>query len=593
MPKRLPRWFFPVPVTAPALLPLLLLLCWLALAGLPPGAAGQTPGRNPGRVAAEAAYREGFALQAEMRTPEALEAYQRALKHNPFHPRAHYEIGWSYWVLRDWEQVVRHWEVALQLDVDTPELPDYLAMARRRLEGKVAPLVRAAIGTRAVSGHDPEKARPRRLAKSAAKGAAKGAAKDVRPAPTLRLAARFQHYDPKPDHPADRFDRHVFSPKSVRFAPGGGKAYVNALEGMTTLVYEFAGLPGDLSGDAAAIRKVRVIKHSFKGTEPGLFDAAADARFFGRYAPAEVPVRPNRFDGKPVEAVFTHGGRYLWVSYYRRNYDKLGRLPSALAVVDTSNDRIVRVLPTGPIPKSLAVSPDGRLLAAVHWGDNTVGLIDTSGEEPSAFRHAGEIVVEKRLSLSAGLEGDGRGKKVNRDHYCGFCLRGGVFTRDGRYLLVGRMGGGGIAVLDVAARRHVGTVKGMKPTPRHLVLSPDGGTLYVSSSASGYVSSFRTSALVEAALAGEARVRPLHQTATGRGTRTIALSPGGRVIYAAVNYESKVVALDAQDLHKLLEIPADSFPVGVAVSPDGRQLWVTSQGLKLRGGNSISIYSIE
>ena len=148
-------------------------------------------------------------------------------------------------------------------------------------------------------------------------------------------------------------------------------------------------------------------------------------------------------------------------------------------------------------------------------------------------------------------------------------------------------------MLDVAARRHVGTVWGMKPTPRHLVLSGDGATLYAGSSASGYVSIYRTAKLVAAARAGRRSLKPDQQKRIGRGVRTIALAPDGRTLYAVVHQQSKLVALDAATLRTLLEIPADSFPVGLAICPDGTQLWVTSQGIKLRGGNSVSVYRIE
>ncbi len=515
----------------------------LAVAGLAAGGPGSAV---RAAESAEAWYRKGYALQQELRTVKALEAYKRALALDPFHGPAHYEIGWSYWLLEEWEQVVRHWELAREAGFEAPQLATYLEMARERAEGALPPLVRVPIGTRAEGG---------------------GLA--------LALEARFQHFDPEPAASGDHFDRHVFSPKSVQLAPDGAKAYVQALEGRTTIVY-----------DARALRKLGAIPHAFGAAQAHLFDPVESAGVASAFAAAGAPAAFNRYEGKPVEGVFSHGGRYLWVSHYRRSFDPLGVLPSALAVVDTATERIVRVLPTGPIPKTLAVSPDGRRLAAVHWGDNTVGLFDASGDDPRDFRPAGEIVVEKRLALR--MDDD-----VDRDHYCGFCLRGAVFTRDGRHLLVGRMGGGGIAVLDVAARRHVGTVHGMKPTPRHLVLSADGERLYVSSSASGYVSLFRTAELVAAARAGRKRVAPLHQARTGRGTRTIALGPAGRAVYAAVNHESRVVALDARDLHKLLEVPADSFPVGVAVSPDGSRLWVTSQGIRLRGGNSITVYDID
>ena len=100
-----------------------------------------------GPEAADVAYREGFSLQKQMRTLEAISAYERALAIDPFHGPSHYEIGWSYWVLGDWMQVVRHWETALEMEAGVEELPDFLAMARRRLSGDIPPLVRTAIGT--------------------------------------------------------------------------------------------------------------------------------------------------------------------------------------------------------------------------------------------------------------------------------------------------------------------------------------------------------------------------------------------------------------------------------------------------------------
>jgi DNA-binding beta-propeller fold protein YncE len=488
------------------------------------------------------AYRQGYALEEQRRTLEAIAAFTRALQIDPNHGPSHYEIGWCYWLLGDWPQVVKHWEVAERLKAGPPEFPGYLKEARARLEGKGPPIVRVPLHTRAAGG---------------------GIA--------LELVHRFQHYDATPDDPADVYDEHVFSPKSVIFSDGGAKAYVNALEGDATIVY-----------DARTLTKRKAIVHRFGAAEQGLFDPEEAAA----YAPAfQGRAQPNRFVGKPVEGELTHGGRYLWVTYYRRDYDRYGVLPSAVAIVDTQSDEIVRVMATGPIPKFLTASPDGRWLAVIHWGDNTVGLIDIRGTDPRAFKHAGEIVVEQRLPLPAG-------RAVDRDRYCGYCLRGAAFTADSRTLLVGRMGGGGIAVLDVERRAYVGTVRGMRPTPRHLVLSPDGKELFLSSNVSGYVSVYRTADLVEAARAHRATLPPQREALTGSGTRTIALSRDGRTIYAAVNRESKLVALRADTLQRLAEIPVDSYPVGLAVSPAGDQVWVTSQGVLLHGGNSVSVYRV-
>jgi len=518
-----------------AIAALLALLLWAALPAQP-AAAAET---------AQSWYLKGFKLQQEFHTLEALDAYKKALALDPFHVRAHYEIGWSYWILENWPEVVRHWELAQELGLKVPELPTYLAMARERMAGKLPPLVRPPIHTRASGG-----------------------------GLMLELVARFQHYDPKPSDPADHFDEHVFSPKSVQITADGAKAYVQALEGHTTIVY-----------DAHTFAKLKAIPHIFGPAQAHLFDAAETAQWAPRFPTDEAPAKFNEYEGKPVEGVFTHSGRYLWVSHYRRSFDDLGILPSSVAIIDTRTDRIVRVMQSGPIPKFMAASPDGHWLAVMHWGDNTVGLIDIRGDDPWAWHHVGEIVVGKKLLLDIH-------RKVNRDRYCGLCLRGAVFTPDSRTLLVARMGGGGIAVLDVAAMKHIGSVQGQKPTPRHLVLSHDGQTLYVGSNSSGYVATYHVADLVAAAKAGTPRLRPLHEVRTGEGTRTIALSPDGSLLFCALNNESRIMALDAHTLRKLVEIPTDSFPVGLAITPDGTHVWVTAQGRKLRGGNAVSVYEV-
>ena len=202
---------------------------------------------------AQESYRRGVALQRERRTLEAIAAYEEALKLDPFHARAHWEIGWSYWVLAKWAEVVRHWEIAAELNLDEPELEEYLGRARDQLEGKAEPLVRAPIGTQAAW-------RPATPARDAA------GADGTRPI-RLELVARFQHYDPSPENPADRFDRYVFSPKAVHFV--AGKAYVNALEGFATLVF-----------DPATLRRRKVISHVFDAGDGALFAGAEAARFF-------------------------------------------------------------------------------------------------------------------------------------------------------------------------------------------------------------------------------------------------------------------------------------------------------------------------
>jgi len=506
---------------------------------------------SPHSYAAKSAedwFESGLALQKDHQSEAALADYKKALQLKPDFARAHYEIGWTYWVMNDWANVVQHWEAAKRLGYHDANLDIYLPAARDNLDGKLPALTRTRIGDQSTA-----------LAPGAPV--------------TLELIARFQHYNPKPENPADHYDPYVFSPKSVRFYPDGTKVYVNALEGFSTLIYD----PHRL------VRTSRIL-HRFKKSDVGLFAGDDIGQWYAM--PTEFVKYENEFSGKPVESVLTHDGRYLWVPYYRRDFDPYGTLPSAVAIIDTRDNHIVRVMETGPIPKFVSTSADGHWLAVTHWGDNTVGLIDIRSSDPQKFVRDNLIVIGKRVDLADIHTKD-------RDHGCGLCLRGTVFTADSRYLLVSRMGGGGIAVIDVKRRKYIGTVYGMPPTPRHLVLSKDGSLLYLSSSFAGDVSVYRTQDLLDALRLPGHKLKPLRTRHTGAATRTIALSKDGTMIFAAVNLESKIVVLSAPDLAPLAEIPTDSYPVGLAVSPDVSQLWVTAQGRNGRGGNSVSVFRIK
>lgn len=389
----------------------------------------------------------------------------------------------------------------------------------------------------------------------------------------LKRTGRIQALGPT-GRPGDLYDGGVRSPKSAAFSPDGRKLYINALEGGQTLVYAFPSL-----------KRLAAITHAFDAGDAALFQRETtvfDYPFFnGREG------NRNVFAGKPVEMAFSHGGRYLWVPYYRRSYDPNASSPSAMAIIDTRSDRIVRVMPTGPLPKYIAVSPDSTVAVVTHWGDNTLGAIDIRGDDPAQFRYVGHWTVEYRMPVE-GLEG-------NRDSNCGFCLRGTVFTPDGKTVLVARMGGGGLAGFEASTGRYLGTLLDFVPNPRHILISPDGRTLYASGNQSGAIGRYDLTAMLRAlaGAGGKRIVGPGGETlAVGRGARTIALSPDGRTLYAAINNESRLVKVDLAGWRVVDRAAVDPFTVGLAVSPDGRTIVTTSQGRSGQGGgNSVGLYT--
>ena len=386
---------------------------------------------------------------------------------------------------------------------------------------------------------------------------------------TIRLIGKRQNYC---GDTATR-DKFINSPKSVHIHPNGKKFYVNSLEGGATVVYKMG-----------SFERLKVVDHHLGPEHDHLWSQPSDLYPFTHYP------KNNHFMGKPVESAFSHNGRYLWVPYYRRTYDINAQDPSAVAVIDTETDEIVRLMETGPLPKMIAASPDGRTIAISHWGNNTVALVDVSSARPEDWHHKACLVVDYVLPLNYSTK-----VPVDRDNSSGYALRGTVFTPDSRYLLVGCMGGGGgIAVIDLQNNRYMGRVMGMMANVRHIIIS--GGYLYLSINAAGYVQRIPLDTFIAKAkeLTGTTvRLSGWEQCRVGQGARTIEASPSGRYIFAACNIVSQLFVVSTATMQPIASITVDSYPVGLDVSEDGRYVFVTSQGRSGRGGNSVNIFEVE
>lgn len=384
----------------------------------------------------------------------------------------------------------------------------------------------------------------------------------------IRLIGKRQNYGGE----TDTRDAFINSPKSVNIHPNGKKYYVNSLEGGTTVVF-----------DAGNHKRISVIHHNFDNQTDGLWSKPSEFYPFTHYKAS------NHFMGKPVESTFSHGGRYLWAPYYRRSFDINAQDPSAVAIIDTQGDSIVKMMDCGPLPKMIATSPDGHYVAIAHWGNNTVALIDISSSSPDDWHHSDLLTVDYKLHLNFPLD-----HSVDRDNGSGYALRGTVFTPDGRYLLIGCMGGGGgIAVIDMKTHRYLGRVLGMMSNVRHLLIH--GSYLYLSINGAGYVQRIEWKKLTEAASRMEGKHTTLNgweSCKVGAGARTITISPSGRYIFAACNTVSKVYIVDTKKMKAIGSIAADSYPVGMDISDDGRYVFTTSQGRNRLGGNAVDIYEV-
>ncbi len=256
--------------------------------------------------------------------------------------------------------------------------------------------------------------------------------------------------------------------------------------------------------------------------------------------------------GSPVEAAFTPDGRYVYVSNYKMFGDGYrpvaddscdrGSWDDSFAYkIDVRTFEIVAVVPTGAVPKYLAVSPDGSRLVVSNWCGFDVSIIDTASDTELG-----------RVDL-------------------GRHPRGVAIRSDSRFAYVTVMGEARIDVVDLQSLNVVNTVPDVGTTPRHVLLSSDDRFLYVSNHK---MNSVRKIDLQAGTVVGTAT--------TGTETRTMALSDDGESLYV-VNYQDGTVSkVRTSDMEILQTVYSGVHPVGITYDADTRQVWVANYAGTLR-----------
>ncbi|MDJ0768768.1 MAG: YncE family protein [Ilumatobacter sp.] len=257
--------------------------------------------------------------------------------------------------------------------------------------------------------------------------------------------------------------------------------------------------------------------------------------------------------GSPVEAAFTPDGRFVYVSNYKMFGDGYNPVAdddcdrgdwddSFVYKIDVGRFEIVEVIPTGAVPKYLAVSPDGSRLVVSNWCGFDVSVIDTTSDS-----ELGRVDVGRHP-------------------------RGVAITSDSRFAYVTVMGEARIDVVDLQSLNVVNSIDDAAgTTPRHILLSDDDRYLYVSNHR---MNSVRKIDLSVGAVDGIA--------STGTQTRTMALADDGESLYV-VNYQDGTVSkVRTSDMEILQTVYSGVRPVGITYDPETRQVWVANYAGSLR-----------
>jgi YVTN family beta-propeller protein len=254
---------------------------------------------------------------------------------------------------------------------------------------------------------------------------------------------------------------------------------------------------------------------------------------------------PGISRGAPVEAAFTHDGKYEYVSNYSmygRNFGPEGSdscTPASqpdksfLYRIDTSTLRIDQVIPVGAVPKYVAVTPDDKTVLVTNWCSWDLSVVDVASAK-----------VRKTIPLNGSYP------------------RGIAVAPDSRTAFVAIMGTTRIDKVDLSAGK-VSVFAEPGSGPRHLVISPDGKYLYSTNNGSGTVSKIDASS-----------GRVIKSVSTGSQPRSMAISSDGKAVYV-VNYESSTVSkLRTSDMKEIAEEPTDHHPIGITYEPKNGTVWV-------------------
>jgi WD40 repeat protein len=308
-------------------------------------------------------------------------------------------------------------------------------------------------------------------------------------------------------------------------------------------------------------------------------------------------------DGKLLAAYGKDRGIHLWETAGWREVGRiggpgngqlyangnLGFFPDGKSLVCANTDGTIRVweVATGKLLRTLAekrrlwgiaLSPDGKVLAAVEGRSNTLRHLDAAtGREVSLFQgedhscYCFAVSPDSRSVATAGASNEVRiwdaatGKERHR-WACPQFISRIAFSPDGKTLAVG--GSGMIRFRSVASGREVAPVPALPGEVVGLAFSADGDTL-ATGSVDGSVGLWD-------AKTGAARVPvrggPAADVPRGRIAWNTAVARGGKV--AASLDEKGAIHLwqgdTGRELPRLSEPPATDSPI--VLSPDGRAL---------------------
>jgi len=293
---------------------------------------------------------------------------------------------------------------------------------------------------------------------------------------------------------------------------------------------------------------LKVSQHTDTGSMPKAVTVSPDGKHlvvtnFGQWTKHNLfwydPVSLKKIDetdfgkkGNAVESVFSPDSKTLYVSNFNEN---------SLEIVDVATHKVTKTIDVGLRPKIVVLSDDGGRIMVANWDSYSATIYDTKD-------------FKQLFKLKAN------------EH-----PRGMAMTKTGKVYIAG-FEGDELDIYDgdkyethkkVHACKHV----------RHMVLSPDHKTLYLSCYYLGQLGVWDIET---------DKMKKLVQI--GQEPKSSAVSTDGRWVFVA-NFgnpdQDSVSIIDTTDWkHRNIKVPKMDQGCGLALAPDQSRVWVTGWNSK-------------
>lgn len=200
-------------------------------------------------------------------------------------------------------------------------------------------------------------------------------------------------------------------------------------------------------------------------------------------------------------------------------------------------------VPTGSGPQGMALSADGSTVMVAAYGDDQVEFYD-----------AATLSLVDSTSVIAPIA-------IAVNPVSGF-------------IYVSQDGVNQISILDPTSNAVSGTIT-TGGTVNAMTFTPDGSNLLAVETLSSAVEIFDQT--------GTQIGSPI---ALGANPYAIAVTPDGTTAYISATFQNKIIEIDLTTLTQT-DHSVMGFPLGIAVSPDGQELWVP-----LLSGGQVQVFSL-